>query len=119
MQDCTRIRWLAAALPSRRWLVALLLTLAFSAPTRANDDTHEEESDHDKALHAVEHGEILPLEQVLVGIRPQIQGDIIGLELEKEDGLWVYEFKVIDSNGRLKTIYVDAKTAKILPAEKD
>jgi uncharacterized membrane protein YkoI len=114
MQDDMRHPW-------RRFVTPLFfcLALAFSVTARAEDDNHDDESDHDKALHAVERGEILPLERVLDAVRPQMPGEIVGLQLEKERGVWVYEFKVIDPSGRLQEIYVDAKTARLLQMKED
>ena len=36
------------------------------------------------------------------------------IELEKEDGIWVYEFKVISPQGRMIEVHVDAKTGKLV-----
>lgn len=114
MQDDKRYSW-------RRFRSPLFfcLMLALSSPVRAEDDGHDEESDHDKALHAVERGEILPLEQVLNAVRAEMPGDIIGLQLEKEHGVWVYEFKIVDPSGQMREIYVDAKTAQVLEMKED
>jgi uncharacterized membrane protein YkoI len=99
-------------------LLAAMLVLAIIGDRQARADD-DEESDHDRALGAVHRGEVLPLEQMLAAIRSQIQGEIVGLELEREDGAWIYEFKVIDPSGRFVKIDADAKTGKILKMDDD
>ncbi len=70
--------------------------------------------DHRNALEARKSGEILSLAQILEKVRPGISGEIIKVEIEHEDGRWVYEFKVLGDNGRRTDIYVDGKTGKII-----
>ncbi len=100
-------------------LLAVMVVLAAVDYRTAQADEDREESDHDRALHAVDRGEVLPLEQVLAAIRTEVDGEVVGLELEREDGVWVYEFKVIDPSGRFVEIYADAKTGRILKTEGD
>ena len=44
---------------------------------------------------------------------------IIETEFEYEDGVPVYEFKYIDRSGRVRELYVDARTGAILKDEAD
>jgi uncharacterized membrane protein YkoI len=69
--------------------------------------------DHDEARRAVEAGEIRPLTEILNLVRGKLPGEIVRLKIERENGLWVYEFRVVDSKGRLFEVYVDARTGKI------
>jgi uncharacterized membrane protein YkoI len=73
-----------------------------------------EEHDEDRARAAVQRGEILPLEQVLAGLKGAVAGEISRVELEKEHGIWVYEFKIISPGGRMLEVFVDAKTGKLI-----
>ena len=77
------------------------------------DDDH----DHDRARRALSRGEILPMAQLLERLHARIPGEVVEVELEREDGVWVYEFKLIDGQGRLLRVYVDAQTGKIVPVE--
>jgi uncharacterized membrane protein YkoI len=52
-------------------------------------------------------------------LKIQIPGEVVGVEFEREHGRWVYEFKIIDSGGRLLEVYVDAKTGTVLSTEED
>ncbi len=77
-------------------------------------DENREITDGDRALGALERGEVLPLAQVMSQLEGRIHGEISRIELEKEDGIWVYEFKVISPQGRMIEVHVDAKTGKLV-----
>jgi uncharacterized membrane protein YkoI len=94
------------------WLMAVALA-GGNAPSALADN----EDDHDRARGAVERGDILPLETVLRAIRPSIDGEIVGIELEKEGSRWIYEIKVINRRGRMVEIAADARTAKVVKVE--
>ncbi len=69
--------------------------------------------DHDNARQAVEAGEIRPLADILDAIRTQLPGDVVGVKLDRDDGAWSYELRVVDSKGRLFEIHVDAASGKV------
>lgn len=75
--------------------------------------------DHDRARAALERGEALPLAEVLARVRPELGGEVVGVDFEREDGRWVYEFKVIGPAGRLVEVQVDAATARVLRRKAD
>ena len=77
-------------------------------------EKEQEEHDEDRARAAVQSGEVLPLEQVLAQLRGGVTGEVSSIELEKEGGIWVYEFKVISPHGRMMEVSVDAKTGKLI-----
>jgi len=106
------------------FVAALLLGASLlGAPhaARADDDCggeeYEHEYDHERARRAMECGEVLPLADVLAAVRPHISGKIIETEFTREDGVWVYEMKLIDRQGRFVEIHVDARTGRILKTE--
>lgn len=102
-----------------RFLLPLAMSMAAGAPAAWADDdeSEEEEHDHDRAREAVERGEALPLEQVLAAIRGRIDGQIIGVEFERDHGVWIYEFRVVEDGGRVVEILADARTAEIVGIE--
>ena len=61
----------------------------------------------------------LPIAKLLERLKTQVPGEVVGIEFEREHGRWVYEFKVIDSKGRLLEVYVDAHTGEVLSMEED
>ena len=72
-----------------------------------------EPSDQDEVRHAVESGEVLPLAEILKEIRGKLPGDVVGIEIERKNGRWHYEFRVLDDRGRVYEVYVDARSGKI------
>ena len=73
---------------------------------------------HQRSIrNAVQQKQILPLGEIKRHIEKKTKSEIIYIELEQEDGQWVYEFKIIDSRGHLREIYVDANSGKILKSK--
>lgn len=80
---------------------------------------HDHDHDHDRARRLLERGDIQPLNDILTRVQNDLPGRIIATEFEREDGIYVYEFKVVDSAGRVREVYVDAATARVLKVEDD
>ncbi|HUL08248.1 MAG TPA: PepSY domain-containing protein [Candidatus Acidoferrum sp.] len=78
---------------------------------------YDERHDHDAARQAVARGEALPLDAVLAAVERKVVGEVVGIEFEKSDGVWVYEFRVVDSAGHVIEVLADAKTAAIIRVE--
>lgn len=93
----------------RHILFACLLVTTLASPAQADD--------HDLAREAVRSGEALPLSEILSRIRPQLAGELVHVELEREDGRLVYEFRIIGGDGRLRKLHVDAASGRILERE--
>lgn len=92
-------------LPAALWVLAA--TLLASAPALAGGD-------HDRARAAVQAGEVLPLKTVLERVSRSHPGEVLEVELESEDGRWVYEIKLLQAGGRLVKLEVDAATGEVL-----
>ena len=86
-------------------LAAALLAVSAVVPVGARD--------HDEARRAVEAGEIRPLAEILSSVRGKLPGEIVRVKIERENGLSVYEFRVVDSKGQLFEVYVDGRTGEI------
>nr|WP_245333384.1 PepSY domain-containing protein [Bradyrhizobium guangdongense] len=74
--------------------------------------------DHDRGApdavrRAVEAGEIKSLADILASVRGKLPGEVAGVEIERERGRWIYEFRVVDDKGRLYEAYVDARSGEI------
>ena len=91
-------------------LVAAALMAAVPSPVGARD---RDEHRRDEIRRAVEAGEIKSLAEILATVRGQLPGEIAGVEIERKDGRWLYEFRVIDSKGQLFDAYVDARSGEI------
>jgi uncharacterized membrane protein YkoI len=85
--------------------------VVFSAVSSAIAGSH---GDHDRAREALERGEALPLAEILARVRPELDGEVVGVSFEREGGRWIYEFRLIGRAGRLAEIHVDAATARVL-----
>lgn len=95
---------------------AVVLALLDVAPARADDDRRE---DHEEARRALEHGEVRPLAEIRRLAADRLDGRVVGVELERDGGRYVYEFKVIAPDGRLLEVVVDARTGAVLGSEAD
>jgi uncharacterized membrane protein YkoI len=69
--------------------------------------------DHDAVRRAVERGEVRPLAEILERVRDKLPGEVIGVEIERKDGRWLYEFRAVDRRGRLFEVYVDGNSGAI------
>jgi uncharacterized membrane protein YkoI len=67
----------------------------------------------DQVRRAVEAGEIKSLAEILKIVQGKLPGEIAGVEIEREHGRWLYEFRVVDGKGRLFEVYIDARSGKI------
>jgi uncharacterized membrane protein YkoI len=70
--------------------------------------------DHNVARAALERREILPLTTILARLRETMRGEVVGVELRRDSGRWVYAIKLIVDDNRLIETRVDARTATIL-----
>lgn len=98
-----------------RWSALLAVALVANGPggVFADDD------DHLIARRALEEGRVLPLTDLLPKVKAAVPGKVIEVELELEDGILVYEFKLVTPDGRLVEVEVDAATGEILKTEDD
>jgi uncharacterized membrane protein YkoI len=90
-------------------LAAALLTAAAPAAVARDHDEHE----RDEIRHAVEAGKIKSLADILAAVRAKLPGEVAGVEIEREDGRWRYEIRVVDDEGRLYDVHIDARSGEI------
>jgi uncharacterized membrane protein YkoI len=114
---------------SRRYFVSLLIAFTVLPAQTAmadrkrhrrgddDDERNRERHDYRDAANARRSGDIVPLRDILDEVRKTHPGEIVGIEFEREDGIWVYEIKLVTPEGRYLEIYVDAKTKKIIEIE--
>jgi len=98
-----RPRWGAHLL-----LAGVLLGLALPA-ARAGD-----KDDHERARAAVQAGEVQPLSTLLEALQLSHPGQVLEVELERESGRWIYEIKLLQADGQLLKLELDARTAQVL-----
>lgn len=89
--------------------MALMLAVAFGAMEGFAD-----EGDHDRARRALEAGEIMPLARILDRVERDYPGRVMEVELERDDGRWLYEIKLLQDGGRLLKLKADARDGRVL-----
>ncbi|TNF60739.1 MAG: peptidase [Burkholderiales bacterium] len=72
------------------------------------------DSDQDRARAAVQAGQVLPLRTVLERIEREHPGQVLEVELEDEDGRWIYEVRLLQPAGRLVRLELDAASGEVL-----
>ena len=93
-------------------LVAALALVPAGMVTAGKDD-------HVEARRLLQRGEILPIARILEAVKRHTPGDVIEVELEREDGRWEYEVDVLATDGRVLKVTLNAKTAAVLKVEDD
>jgi len=96
-------------------MLAMLLAAAAlgTVAPRMADARDQDQLRRDEVRRAVESGEIHSLEEILDALRGKLPGEVAGVEIERKGDRWRYEFRVVDSQGRLFEVYVDARSAEI------
>ncbi len=73
--------------------------------------------DHNRARQAVQAGQVLPLRSVLERLEREHPGQVMEVELEQEEGRWIYEVKLLQPQGQLVKLKLDARTAALLTSK--
>lgn len=109
MASCT-------AHPLRRLvLCCLTLFMLGASPLLRADDDH---GGHDLARQALEQGRVLPLRTVLEKIERDYQGQALKVEFEQDDGRFLYKIRLLQSDGRMVKLKVDAVDGKVLETKR-
>lgn len=95
--------------------MALACTAAIAAGAAYGGD----DVGHQEARRLVKEGRVLPLAEILERAGDKASGDLLEVELELDDGAYVYELKILGPDGKVREIEVDAPTGKILDIEDD
>lgn len=95
-------------------LTAMLLSALTLSGARAGN-----KADHEQARAAVQAGEVLPLPTLLHKLQRTHPGQVLELELERDDGRWLYEVKLLQANGRLLKLELDASTGQVLKVKRE
>ena len=103
------------------FMLAMLAASAAGAATRpcAHVTYHlpgdfEGQIDQAGARAAVKRGDAAPFDKILKIARPGITGEIVGQKLEQHQGVWVYEFRVIDPHGHMQYLHFGARDGRLV-----
>lgn len=64
-------------------------------------------------------GRIKPLSEILSTVQATLPGEMLDVQLELDDGIYVYELKLLRADGKVQEIEADAASGKILKIEDD
>lgn len=95
--------------------LALIAALAVLPMPRALAD----DDDHIEARALLQRGEIVPLAQILDQVARRAPGDVIEVELERDDGVWEYEVKVLTPAGQVRKVKLDARRGTVIKIKDD
>ncbi|MDT8385863.1 MAG: PepSY domain-containing protein [Gammaproteobacteria bacterium] len=91
-------------------MTSTLLTALLTAGTVFASD----KLNHNEIYQLRESGQILSMETVLKQASTIQPGQLIEAELEREKGGYVYELKIIDVDGRMHKLELDARSGEVL-----
>ncbi len=77
------------------------------------------DDDADRARYLKQHGDILPLEQIISAAMEVKPGQILETELDEEDGRYVYELEILDDRGQVWELELDATTGELVELENE
>lgn len=77
------------------------------------------DDDHWEAHRLRQSGAILPLETILESLNRVRPGRILEVELEQKQGAYIYEIELLDPQGRVWELGIDATTGALLDAERE
>lgn len=95
----------------RAIVVAILLSLFAALPA----EPAAAASEQDRARGAVQSGEVRPLSDILAGVRSRYPGRVLDADLRQQgQDKWQYDIKILQTDGRVLGVAVDAKTGRVL-----
>lgn len=93
---------------------SVLPCLVLGLPLLLAGAVAQADGDQDRARTAVRAGEVMPLKTLLERLEAEHPGRLLDVELERESGRWVYEVRLLQPDGRLVKLEVDAATGQVL-----
>jgi len=96
-------------IPTATAMLIVLLTCSLLATSVLASST-----DQERATQAVQAGDILSLRVILERLEQTQPGQVLDVEFEQKQGVWIYELKILKAGGRLQKLKVDAKTGEII-----
>jgi len=77
-------------------------------------------ADDDQRIRQLQRsGEILSLEQIFDRARKVKPGRIVDVDLDKDDGRYIYEIELLERSGKVWEMEFDARTGELLQLEQD
>jgi uncharacterized membrane protein YkoI len=97
--------------------IALLAAAApfLSTPSQADG----RKDDAERALRESRAGEIMPFARLAQIVLERYPGRVVEADLDEDDGRMIYEIRILQGNGRVLEVEVDAATGRILDVDED
>lgn len=104
---------LSRVLSTLALLACLGIVASLALPRALADD------DQSLARRLSAAGQILPLEKIIARATAIKAGKVLETELEDKKGRYVYEVEVLDSQGEVWEVKLDARTGALIELEND
>ncbi len=102
---------------ARQGILAGMVLASIVAAGLARGSGAHDDDDQAQARRARAAGEIVSLETILAAVDAGFRGQVIEVDLERDDGRWQYEIELLTADGHVIELTYDAATAKLLEAE--
>ncbi|WP_245752960.1 PepSY domain-containing protein [Methylophaga sulfidovorans] len=71
------------------------------------------------ARQLLKEGKIMPLQEILTKAKAIKPGQVIETDLEKDDGRYIYELEILDEQGQVWELELDAQTGEFVELENE
>lgn len=100
---------------TRTRIAAVAATVLASVGLLASPAGHADDKLNQSEVRQLrEAGKILPMEDILARSRAAQPGQIVEVELDRENGKYVYEVKLIDERNAVHKLELDAASGEVL-----
>ena len=96
----------------KTWAICLSLLLLPAIGTAG-------QSEQQCARELVEQGQILPLTAIIAHARTAQPGRILDVELNSKGGFWRYRLEMLDAQGQIWELLLDAHTGQVLERSRE
>jgi uncharacterized membrane protein YkoI len=103
----------------RSVICAIVVAIATAGIAFGDDDHEGRHESAERASRGARTGEFVPLARIVAAVRERYAGEIVETEFEAEDGRPYYEFHILQQDGRLIEIKVDARSGRYLDGRND
>ncbi len=99
-------------------VLVVLLIAAGGAYFMSRQDGHHSGHAHDDGA-SLQGQAVIELRQALQIAEKHVHGEVVKVELERDDDRFTYEVKVLADNGRVREIKLDARDGSLIEIEDD